>query len=73
IPLFLIHEGYSPDNRLPGLARRSWSLDNDGYVSLPEGPGIGVEIDETRLAELSKERKFKWPKHFAPDGSVADY
>ncbi|MDA1313170.1 MAG: hypothetical protein O2968_07535 [Acidobacteria bacterium] len=37
-------------------------------MTLPEGPGIGVEIDETRLAELSKERKFEWPKNFAPDG-----
>jgi galactonate dehydratase len=73
IPLFLIQEGYSPDDRLPGLAKRSWTLRDDGYVTLPEGPGIGVEIDEVRLAELSKERKFEWPKNFAPDGSVADY
>ncbi len=75
IPLFLIHEGYSPDNRLPGLARRSWTLDDEGYVSLPEGPGLGVEIDEVRLAELSAdpERKFQWPERFNPDGSVQDY
>ncbi len=73
IPLLLIHEGYSPDKRLPGLAHRSWTLDDDGYVSLPEGPGLGVEIDEVRLAELSKERKFTWPSHSYPDGSVADY
>ena len=57
IPYFLIHEGYSPDNRLPGLAKRSWSLRDDGHVTLPEGPGIGVEVDEARLAELSKERQ----------------
>ena len=73
IPLLLIHKRYSPDKRLPGLAHRSWTLDNDGYVSLPEGPGLGVEIDEVRLAELSKERKFTWPSHSYSDGSVADY
>ncbi|MBK9168678.1 MAG: mandelate racemase/muconate lactonizing enzyme family protein [Bryobacterales bacterium] len=73
IPLFLIHEGYPPDDRLPGLAKRTWTLDRDGYVSLPEGPGLGVEVDERQLAELSKTRKFEWPKHIAPDGSVFDY
>ena len=26
----------------------------DGYLHLPEGPGWGIEIDETRLMELSK-------------------
>ena len=73
IPYFLIHEGYSPDNRLPGLAKRSWSLRDDGHVTLPEGPGIGVEVNEARLAELSKERSFKWHPQFVSDGSVADY
>ncbi len=73
IPLLLIHEGYPPDDRLPGLARRTWSLDDDGYVSLPEGPGLGVEVDETRLAELSRERSFTWPRNTYPDGSVAEY
>jgi galactonate dehydratase len=75
IPLFLIHEGYSPDNRLPGLARRSWTVGDDGYATLPEGPGLGVEVDETRLAELSADpnRRFRWPNHFNEDGSVRDY
>ncbi|MCP5916091.1 hypothetical protein NL317_29145, partial [Klebsiella pneumoniae] len=42
VPLFLIHECYewiTPER----LMRRTWKLDGDGYVSLPEGPGLGVE------------------------------
>lgn len=73
IPLFLIHEGYTPDNILPGVARRSWQLDSDGYVSLPQGPGLGVEVDESALRKLSAERKYKWTTHTQPDGSVSDY
>ncbi len=75
IPLFLIHEGYPPDDRLPGLARRNWKVGEDGYASLPEGPGLGVEVDEKQLALLSKDpkRRFQWPQNFQPDGSVSDY
>jgi galactonate dehydratase len=73
IPLFLIHEGYSPDRVLPGVVRRNWELDAEGYVSLPKGPGIGVEVDEAAMRKLAAERKFEWPSHTQPDGSVSDY
>ncbi|MDA1190651.1 MAG: mandelate racemase/muconate lactonizing enzyme family protein [Candidatus Poribacteria bacterium] len=71
---FLIHEGY--DHQTPkGLAHKTWAMDDDGYVSLPEGPGLGVEIDEAVMLEVSKDpsRRFKWPQAFHRDGSVADY
>jgi galactonate dehydratase len=74
VPFFLIHEGYQ--NVLPDdVARKTWTMDEDGYVSLPEGPGLGVEIDETRAREVGREenRQFSWPENRLPDGSVADY
>jgi galactonate dehydratase len=75
IPLFLIHEGNPPDKRLPGVTRRTWTVDKEGYASLPQGPGIGVEVDEQRLAQVAAEpsRRFRWPEHFQPDGAVSDY
>ena len=75
VPLFLIHEAY-PDITPKGLARMPWEVDKDGYVALPPGPGLGVEIDEKVLETLSKDPSFKWkwPTYGRlRDGSIADY
>jgi len=75
-PLFLIHEGYLDGHIMPkGVAVKNWEQDKDGYASLPQGPGLGVEIDEKRMAEVAADpkRKYKWPVPLAPDGSVRDY
>lgn len=76
IPLFLIHEFY-PDNHgfnPKGLVRMEYKLDADGYIGLPPGPGLGVEIDEKLLeSEAAKPQKYKWPGRTLKDGSVADY
>ena len=70
IPLFLIHEYYSND--CGGTLRKSWEVDKNGDSSLPQGPGLGVEVDEAALAKIDP-MKFKWPGQKNPDGSVADY
>lgn len=74
IPFFLIHE-YYPSISPPGLVKKSWTIDKDGYASLPEGPGLGCEIDEALLAELAKKPSPpEWPtRGRLPDGSIADY
>ena len=76
IPLFLIHEFY-PQNagfNLPGVTKMAYELDNEGYIGLPPGPGLGVEVDEQRLAEEAKKpQTYKWPGATLKDGSVADY
>ncbi len=74
VAFFLIHEGY--DHQLPeGVAHKTWTLDAEGYASLPEGPGLGVEIDEERAIAVGQEsgRQFRWPDNRLRDGSVADY
>jgi len=73
IPNFLIHEFYPSD--LGGVVRKTWEVDKEGYASLPQGPGLGVEVDEARLPKASEEltRTFKWPGAHYPDGSIADY
>jgi galactonate dehydratase len=76
IPLFLIHEGYLDGHIMPpGVARKSFEVDKDGFASLPEGPGLGVEIDEAKMAEVAADpkRKFKWPVPINPEGAVYDY
>ncbi|MFC6799959.1 galactonate dehydratase [Haladaptatus sp. DYSN1] len=47
---------------------------DDGFVSLPEGPGLGVEIDEEYVAERA-EQAVDWhsPVWRHADGSVAEW
>ena len=75
VPLFLIHEAYD-DALWAKIIRCSWTKTEGGQVTLPQGTGLGLEIDETALATAAKDStyKYEWrgPK-FDPDGSVADY
>jgi galactonate dehydratase len=75
-PLFLIHEGYLDGHIMPpGVANKNWEVDKEGYASLPQGPGLGVEMNEARMAEVAADpkRQFKWPVPKYGDGSVRDY
>jgi galactonate dehydratase len=76
IPLFLIHEAYLDGHLMPpGVTRKTWELDKDGYASLPQGPGLGVDVDESTFEKVNADpkRKFKWPVPVSPDGAVRDY
>ena len=76
VPFFLIHEGYK--TQLPeGVAHKTWEMDEEGYVSLPEGPGLGVEVDERMVIAMGADPErcppFAWPDARLRDGSVSDY
>jgi galactonate dehydratase len=76
IPLFLIQEGYIDGHIMPpGVAKKNWSIDKDGYATLPQGPGLGVEIDEGQFEKVNAmpNKKYKWPVPTYEDGSVRDY
>jgi galactonate dehydratase len=46
----------------------------DGMVAVPEGPGLGVEIDEAAVREISKEApRWRNPLWRRPDGSIAEW
>jgi len=75
VPLFLIHESY--DDELWGkIIRRNWTKSEDGQVTLPQGTGLCLEVDETALATAAKDPSYQYqwrgPKYDA-DGSIADY
>jgi galactonate dehydratase len=76
IPFFLIHEFY-PDNQgfnPKAILNMAWQLDKDGYIGLPPGPGLGVEVNEKLLEEAAKKpQTYRWPSVRLRDGSIADY
>ncbi len=76
IPFFLIHEFY-PENQgfnPKALVNMAWQLDKDGYIGLPPGPGLGVEVNEKLLEEEAKKpQTYRWPSLRLRDGSIADY
>jgi len=75
IPFFTIHE-YYPNALKNDFLKKNWTVDAEGYASLPEGPGLGIEIDEKALIEFPKtlKRTWKWPTiGRLKDGSIADY
>src|SRR5579864_7741897 len=76
VPNVLIHEAYLDGHLMPpGVAKKTWTVDDKGYASLPQGPGLGVEIDEELISKVNADpkRKYKWPTPKQPDGSVTDY
>jgi galactonate dehydratase len=46
----------------------------EGYLPIPEGPGLGITIDEEAVREVSKERhRWRNPIWRQPDGSFAEW
>jgi galactonate dehydratase len=46
----------------------------DGYVKIPTGPGLGIEIDEEAIRQGAKEgHKWRNPFWRHEDGSVAEW
>lgn len=76
IPFLLIHEFY-PENggfNPAGIMRMNWKIDKEGYVALPEGPGLGIDVNFPKLEEEAKKpQTYKWPGRKLPDGSISDY
>ena len=62
--------GFNPK----GMVKMPYEMDKDGYITLPPGPGLGVEIDEKAIEQASKQpQTYKWPGAKLKDGSIADY
>jgi galactonate dehydratase len=76
VPFLLIHETAPNVLEWGGqFARKNWTLDREGYASLPQGPGLGVEMDERAMARVAANpgMRFVWPHLTLRDGSVTDY
>ena len=63
-----------PDHRDlgEGLLKKPFVIEN-GFIRIPEGPGLGIEVDEDTLEEYEFEGNWDTPHLFFEDGSVADW
>ena len=70
VPNFLVQEQVSLGE---GYLKEPFKLEKDGTVLIPEGPGLGIELDEDKLAEKIG-HDWKNPESYDPrDGSVVDW
>jgi len=58
--------------RPPRAAAEAFGYE-DGYVPLPDGPGLGIEIDEEAVAERAGPHGWHNPVWRHADGSVAEW
>ncbi len=68
IPNFLVQEQVSLGD---GYLKEPFRI-VDGYIPLPAGPGLGIELDEEAVA-AKVGHEWKSPHLFHEDGSVADW
>ncbi len=74
-PNFLVqeHPG-NPDKSDLGVGyiKNPFVIKN-GYIDVPKGPGLGVELDEEALKDKIYDGKWTTPRQYHEDGSVADW
>jgi galactonate dehydratase len=69
VPNFLCQEQVSLG---AGYLKKPFEV-RDGYVDVPRGPGLGIEVDEEALQE-HLEHDWQNARYFDPqDGSVVDW
>ena len=69
IPNFLVQEHVTLGE---GYLKQPFRLEG-GYVAVPEGPGLGIELDEEYLASRASSGTWLNPRRYGEDGSVADW
>jgi len=69
IPNFLIMELGSPDSLGKNILKEAFTV-KDGYIQIPTGSGLGVEVDEKAILKSPYEAKDTFTD-YREDGSVA--
>ncbi|MCU0500883.1 MAG: galactonate dehydratase [Anaerolineae bacterium] len=69
IPNFLVQEHVTLGD---GYLKKPFEI-VDGYIAVPQGPGLGIELDEDALADKAYDGSWETPRLWHGDGSVADW
>ena len=56
-----------------GILKNPFTIESDGCIRVPQGPGLGVEVDEEALKKLQFDGNWSNPTITLPDGSIADW
>ncbi len=75
IPNFLVqeHPGNADRSDLGVGYIKTPFVIKDGYVELPKGPGLGIELDEEALKDKIYDGNWATPRIYHEDGSNADW
>lgn len=75
IPNFLVqeHPGYIDGEDLGNGYIKQPFIIEDGYIKVPDKPGLGVELDDYALKDKRYDGAWKNPMVFFPDGSLGDW
>jgi galactonate dehydratase len=68
-PNFLIQEHVTLGET---LLREPWIVEG-GHIRVPDGPGLGIEVDERKLAAEGFDGIWDNPRHVAEDGGFAEW
>lgn len=55
-----------------GILKKPFTIEK-GYICIPDGPGLGIEVDENALNTLKFDGTWDTPHLFYDDGSVAEW
>ncbi|WP_135365014.1 galactonate dehydratase [Halosimplex halophilum] len=71
----IIQEQIVHEDRVPNyLADMSvFDHDDEGYIDIPEGPGLGIDVDEGYVREMTTEDAWDAPIVTRRDGSITDW
>lgn len=56
-----------------GILKKPFVIESDGCIKIPEGPGLGIEVDEDKLEALRFDGTWDTPHLLFDDGSIADW
>jgi len=45
----------------------------DGYIAVPDGPGLGIELDEAAIADKAFDGDWETPMFWLEDGSLTEW
>lgn len=69
IPNFLVQEHVTNGE---GYLKEPFKI-VDGYIELPDKPGLGIELDEEAIQDKLYDGSWETPRFWHADGSVADW
>ena len=56
-----------------GILKKPFVIESDGCIRAPEGPGLGIEVDEEAIEALRFDGTWDTPHLLFDDGSIADW